>query len=406
MKIMHINAVYGVGSTGIIVEDLHNLALSKGIESHVVYSTSPISAEKIINGYKVDSFISKKVHAVLCRIGGKQGYFSHNETRKLIKHIDKVKPDIIHLHNLHSNYINVNMLCEYIADNNISTVITLHDCWFFTGGCFYYENANCTKWLDGCGNCPKRYLEIPAYIKDCSTKILADRRKYVGNIKDLTAVGVSNWIADEARKSFLGKKNVCTIYNGIDTDWFVNTPSDFREKYGLQDKFVILGAANKWLKPENSETLNYVTENLPEDCALVIIGCIKDDKEKLPKSVVALDYITDRDELRKIYSACDVFANCTREDTLSLINIEPQLCGTPSVTYDNTGVRETVDNKCGFSVPTGDSKAFLETLLKVKENGKAKYSADCVEWAKTKFDRNKNYELYIDLYNSIANKGE
>jgi glycosyltransferase involved in cell wall biosynthesis len=121
---------------------------------------------------------------------------------------------------------------------------------------------------------------------------------------------------------------------------------------------------------------------------------------------VALDYITDRDELRKIYSACDVFANCTREDTLSLINIEPQLCGTPSVTYDNTGVRETVDNKCGFSVPTGDSKAFLETLLKVKENGKAKYSDDCVEWAKTKFDRNKNYELYIDLYNSIANKGE
>ena len=78
MKIMHINAVYGVGSTGIIVEDLHNLALSKGIESHVVYSTSPISAEKIINGYKVDSFISKKVHAVLCRIGGKQGYFSHS----------------------------------------------------------------------------------------------------------------------------------------------------------------------------------------------------------------------------------------------------------------------------------------------------------------------------------------
>lgn len=406
MKIMHINAVYGIGSTGVIVEDLHNLALSKNIDSYVVYSASPISDDKIRNGYRISSFLSRKIHAVLCRIGGKQGYFSKNDTRKLIKHIDEVKPYIIHLHNLHSNYINLNMLLQYIAENDIATVITLHDCWFFTGGCYYYENSGCAKWLEGCGNCPKRYLEIPAYIKDCSRKILADRKKYVGNIKNLTLVGVSEWIADEARKSFLKDKNICTIYNGIDTDWFVNTPSDFRKKYGLEDKFVILGAANKWLKPENSDTLKYVTENLPDDCALVIIGCVKNDRDKLPSSVIAIDYITDRDELRKIYSACDVFANCTREDTLSLINIEPQLCGTPSVTYDNTGVRETVDNKCGFTVKTGDAKAFFETLMKVKENGKLKYSEDCIKWAQTKFNRNKNYEQYIELYNSIINKGE
>ncbi len=405
MKVMQINAVYGVGSTGVIVEDLHNFSFENGIDSYVSYSTSPKCPSEISNGYKIGLVFGKKIHALFCRVGGKQGYFSFLDTKKLIKHIDKIKPDIIHLHNLHSNYINLNMLLEYIAENDIATVITLHDCWFFTGGCFYYENAHCTKWLEECGNCPKRYLEIPAYIKDCSSKILADRKKYVGSIKNLTAVGVSNWIADEAKKSFLKEKNIRTIYNGVDTEWFVNTPSDFREKYGLQDKFVILGAANKWLKPENSDTLKYVTENLPDDCALVIIGCVKDDKDKLPESVIALDYVTNRNELRKIYSACDVFANCTREDTLSLINIEPQLCGTPSVTYDNTGVKETVDNKCGFSVPTGDSKAFFETLMKVKEKGKASYSDDCIKWAQTKFNRNKNYEQYIDLYNEVIRKG-
>ena len=404
MKVMHINAVYGVGSTGIIVEDLHNLALSKGIESYVSYSTSPKCPIKIPNGYKIGLVFGKKLHALLCRIGGKQGYFSFLDTKKLIKYIDKIKPDIIHLHNLHSNYINLNMLLEYIAENDIATVITLHDCWFFTGGCFYYEDAHCTKWLEECGNCPKRFEETPAFIKDCSKSILEDRKKYVGSIKNLTLVGVSKWIASEAQKSFLKEKNICTIYNGIDTEWFVNTPSDFRKKYNIEDKFVILGAANKWLKPSNEKTLEYVTENLPEDCVLVIIGCTGNDKSKLPDSVIALDYITDRDELRKVYSACDVFANCTREDTLSLINIEPQSCGTPSVTYENTGVKETVDNKCSFSVENGNEKAFLETILKVKEMKKETLSKECRNWVVEQFDRDNNYQKYIQLYNDIYNK--
>lgn len=404
MKILQINAVYGVGSTGVIVEDLHNLSLSKGIDSYVAYSTSPKNHDEIVNGYKIGNVLSKKLHAVLCRVSGKQGYFSQYDTKKLINHIEKINPDIIHLHNLHSNYINVNMLLRYIAKKNIATVITLHDCWFYTGGCFYYENADCKGWMKNCGNCPKRYLEIPAFVKDGSADILADRKKYVGDIKNLTLVGVSNWIADEARQSFLKDKNIVTIYNGIDTEWFSYTPSDFRERYNLQNKFVILGAANKWLKPENSKTLEYFSKNLPEDCALVIIGCIKDDKDRLPKNVVAIDYVSDRDELRKIYSACDVFANCTREDTLSLINIEPQSCGTPSVTYDNTGVKETVDNKCGFSVPTGDYKLFFETILKIKEKGKSAFSADCSKWARERFNRDRNYEKYIDLYNEIIIK--
>lgn len=68
---MHINAVYGFGSTGVIVEDLHNLALSKGIESYVSYSTSPKCPIKIPNGYKIGLAFGKKLHTLLCRIGGK-----------------------------------------------------------------------------------------------------------------------------------------------------------------------------------------------------------------------------------------------------------------------------------------------------------------------------------------------
>ena len=118
----------------------------------------------------------------------------------------------------------------------------------------------------------------------------------------------------------------------------------------------------------------------------------------MPQSVIALDYITDRDGLRKVYSACDVFANCMREDTLSLINIEPQYCGTPSVTYENTGVKETVDNKCSFSVENGNEKVFLETILKDKKMKKETLSKNCGKWVVEQFDRDNNYQKYIQLY--------
>ena len=406
MRILQINAVYNVGSTGVIVSDLHELSMLAGMDSYVAYSTSPLPKKRICNGYRIGKFFGKKVHAALCRINGAQGYFSRYSTSRFLKYIDSISPDIVHLHNLHSNYININMLLGYLAERKIKTVITLHDCWFFTGGCFYYTCADCSKWLNSCGDCPKRTADTPAYLYDSSARILSDRKKNFNPIENLTAVGVSKWISQEAEKSFLSKKNIFTIYNGIDTDFFVDTSSDFREKYGLTDKFVILGAANKWLKPVNRETLEFVTGSLPNDCVLALIGCTKRQKNSLPKNVLPVDYIHDRDELRKVYSMADVFANCTREDALSLINLEVQSCGTPVVTYRNTGVQETVDNKCGFSVETGNVRAFLDAIIGVKNVGKTTYKKQCRAWVVEKFNYRKNYTEYIDLYKSIMGEEE
>ncbi len=405
MKVMQINAVYGVGSTGVIVEDLHNLSLQNGIESYVSYSTTNKNPDEIKNGYVIGKNLGKKIHAVLSRLGGKQAYFSSFATKKLIKHIENVKPDIVHLHNLHSNFVNMNMLLKYLGKKDIATVVTLHDCWFYTGGCFHYTSVGCSKWKESCGNCPKKMQDTPALLKDNSAKILADRKKYFNKIKNLSVIGVSQWIANEGEKTIFKGRNVSAIYNGIDTQFFVPTPSDFREKHNLQDKFLILAPASKWLKPINKETFDTVSKSLPSDCVMVMLGCTESQKTGLPSNVLALDYIKDRDELRKVYSACDVFANCTREDSLSLINVEVQSCGTPVVTYRNTGAQETVDNKCGFSVENGKAEEFLKTILSVKKIGKDALYEDCTQRVKKNFDRYKNYKEYIDLYNEIYNKG-
>lgn len=401
MKILQINAVYGVGSTGVIVKDLHELSLNNGIESHVAFSTSKIPVAEIKNGYKIGTAFGKKLHAVLGRINGKQAYFSRFATGKLIRRIRRIKPDIVHLHNLHSNYIHLNKLLKFLAKEKIKTVVTLHDCWFYTGGCFHYTSVGCEGWLTGCGNCPKKRQDTPAYLFDRSANVWQDRRRYLSQIQDLTVVGVSRWITAEAEKSGLQAKRFVTVYNGIDTELFCPASSDIRRELGLENKFVVLGMANKWLLPINEKTLRTVSDGLDQDSVLLLVGCDDSAKRDLPPNVIPYGYIHDRDLLRKMYAMADVFVNCTREESLSLVNVEAQACGTPVITYRNTGVRETVDNISSFAVENGDPQAMLVKIHEIKQNGKQQYAHACREQACVKFDRDTNYQEYLNLYRSI-----
>ena len=402
MKVLQINAVYGVGSTGVIVEDLHTLSQKEGLESYVAYSTT-IRAY-ISNGYVIGSSLEKKFHAVMTRLTGKQGYYSLAATNKLLSYINTLKPDIVHLHNLHSNYIHLNTLLSYLAKNNITTILTLHDCWFYTGGCFHYTSVNCNKWKIGCGKCPKKKGDSISYLFDSSSKILADREKFFGNIKQLYVVGVSKWIENECRNSVLNPILFTHIYNGIDINFFRPVKSDFRSIYGLENKFLILGMANKFLLPINKKTLSTIAASLQEDEKLIIIGCSTEQTKKLPPNVLCLPYIHDRKKLREVYSASDVFVNCTREESLSLVNIEAQACGTPVVTYSNTGVKETVDGISSFAVENGNPEEIIKKIRLIRNSDYQKRRKKCIEWVKENFEIYTNYKKYIELYRMIDSK--
>ncbi|MBQ4516639.1 MAG: glycosyltransferase [Clostridia bacterium] len=399
MKVLQINAVYGTGSTGVIMQDIHNLCLNEGIDSYAAYSHSPISKDDIVGGYAIGSTIGKKIHALFARLNGMQGYFSRFSTYRFLSYVKKLNPDIVQLHNLHSNYIHLNMLLKFLAKENKKTVIILHDCWFYTGGCFHYTSSGCDKWLKSCGNCPKKKSHINSHFLDRSAKVLKDRKKYLSAIKDLTVVGVSDWIAEEAKKTFLQSKCVLTIHNGVDMDVFKPTNSDFKEKAGIKNKFVILGLASKFLSPINKETFEKVTASLAEDEVLLLLGCEEEQMQNLPERVLPMPFVTDRDMLCKIYSAADVFVNCTREESLSLVNVEAQACGTPTITYCNTGAKETVDNICGFSVESGNADELIKKIQFVKEKGKNSLSDKCIEWVKMNFEKNKNYKSYLNIFN-------
>lgn len=398
MKVLQINAVYGQGSTGTIVRDIEKMCEESGIECYVASPDKKVLKAK--HGYVIGNTLDHKIHALLSRIHGKQAYYSHIPTRNLIRWIDEIKPEIVHLHNLHSNYIHLNMLLHYLAEKDIKTIVTLHDCWFITGGCFHYTAAGCDKWLTNCKNCPKKKEDTPAFFSKQSAKILADRKKYLLAIPHLYITGVSQWMANEALKTFLKDTPSYVITNGIDMEVFKPTPSDFRKRLGLEDKYIILGPASKWLLPVNKQVMAEFSDIMQADEVLLLFG-VTNAIDNLPDNIITYGYTKNREELAQLYTMVDVFANVTREDSLSLINVEAQACGTPVVTFNQTGPKETVDDINSFNVPVGDVHKLYEAVQKVRKQTTEDTVTQCVQFVHEKYEVYNTYKKYIELYKSI-----
>lgn len=398
MKILLINAVYGQGSTGVIVQDIQSHCISAGMDCLVMYSKTN-QPKASIRGVKIGNLITNKLHAGLTRINGKQGYFSFLSTINLIRKIDKIKPDIINIHNLHNNYVNLNMLLRAVAKRRFPLVVTLHDCWYFTGGCTHFTKVNCSKWLTDCNGCPKKKEEFPAYFKDGASEILKDRYKYFSKINRLYLVGVSEWITSLAKKTVFKNANCRTIHNGVDTTIFKPRTSALKAKMGLEGKYIILGPASKWLDPVNRDLLLSVSNNLDDHRTLLLFGCKDNIKIDLPH-VKTFGFTENKIQLAELYSMGDVFVNCSREDTLSTINLEAQACGTPLITYDNTGSKETANQEFSISVKTGDVKGIMDAIKKIPPKSKEVSKALSL-WICNNFNKDINYDKYVELFKEI-----
>jgi len=415
MKVVQINATFGNGSTGGIVKDIQSQCLQADIDCYVAYSLSSIPKDSIVNGYQIGNILDHQIHAVLSRIGGRQGYYSRSATRSFLKWLDGIQPDVINIHNLHSNFINVPLLLKWVVQNNIPLVVTLHDCWYFTGGCPHFTSSNCFRWKNSCGDCPRKNKDIPYYF-DCSAKILREKKRLFSQVHNLRVVGVSQWTADMAQQGIFKDSQCSFIYNGVDVDVFKpvkdkDAISAIRNKYGIKNRFVILGPASKWLMPENRKLLDSVLELGPE-YTLVLYGCNEqrlNNEESVQVTLenktqlVKIGYTRNQQELVELYNMANVFVNCTHEDTFSLINVEAQACGTPVICYANTGAKETVNTQFGYLVETDDINSMVDSVLTLKSVDSEK---SCKEelfiWTASHYNKTVNYKQYIQLYRTIC----
>lgn len=402
MKVLQINAVFGALSTGVIVKDIDELLRKNGKKSIVAFQKS-FSVPS--NGFVVGNKADWLWHAVYTRVFGRQAYASKFATKKLLRWIDKEKPDVVHLHNLHSNYINLNLLLNYLHKKGIAVVVTLHDCWFFTGKCFHFDFYKCNKWMSGCGDCPQNKAAVKSLFFDRTKCVLKDKRKFFQAIEKLVVVGCSDWICNLARESavFSGK-DIRRIYNGVDLDIFYQRDRELlKRKYGVENSFVTLGMANKWFLSQNKEILENWLEQLGEKNKLIVVGCNTEQKEYLSKNknVIPIGFVRERNELAEIYSTADVFVNLTFEDTLPTVNMEAICCGTPVVTYDSCGSPELIkENETGYVIPQLDFEELKNAVSKVKDGCISR--EDCQNYGRVHFDKEKNLKQYMDLFEELA----
>ncbi len=396
MRVLQINANYGFGSTGLIVKDISDMLTQEGYESFCAYQKS---SERISSGYQIGKPIDWKIHAVLCRIFGRQGYYSSLATKKLLLYIDSIKPDIVHLHNLHSNYINISILLHYLAENDIATVITMHDCWYFTGKCFHYADCDCDGFTHGCGNCKKKSAPPRSYLFDWSAWSLKNKNELLHSIPRLKIVGCSEWICKEAKRSFLEDCNISCIYNGVNTEIFRPSKSNVRKKYGLkEDTLLVMGMANKWLLPSNINIIDAFHDLT--GVTLMIVGCTESQMlllQKYGEKVVGIGFINDRETLAEIYSAADVFINLTHADTLPTVNMESICCGTPVITYDSCGSPELVSEGTGIIVKEGDKAGIIEAIKCISKLNREL----CRKKGLEDFDKTNCYKKYIEIYQQL-----
>lgn len=343
MKVIQINTVCGVGSTGRIATDLYHVLKKEGHSCCIAYGRGKAPAD--VDSYKIDSTADFYLHTFFSRLTDGEGLFSEGATRRLLKKIQEYDPDIIHLHNIHGHYLNYPILFRFLKNYHRPVVWTLHDCWSFTGHCAYFDYVGCQLWQKGCQHCPQLKSYPQSYGIDHSAENYARKKELFTGIERLHIVTPSQWLANLVKKSFLKEYPVTVIHNGIDTSVFKPTESDFRKQHGLENKKILLGVASPWTARKGLQDFIKLAPMLPENWKIVLVGLSKRQLAHLPSNILGLERTNNTKELAQIYTAADVFFNPTYEDNYPTTNLEAIACGTPVITYDTGGSPESAGKK-------------------------------------------------------------
>lgn len=360
MKILMINSVCGIRSTGRICTDLATELEVQGNEVKIAYGRENVPEQFQKYAVRIGSDMDIKLHGAKARLFDGAGFGSKIATAKFIKWVKEFDPDVIHLHNIHGYYINIEILFKYLKKCGKRVIWTLHDCWSFTGHCAYFDYASCQSWIDGCRLCPQKN-EYPKSYLDASKKNWIKKRQILTGIPNLTIITPSDWLSRLVKSSYLKEYKVKTINNGIDINIFKETPSKLKEQYGLSDKKIILGVASVWDKRKGLDYIKKIAFDLGDKYQVVVIGVTQAQSIELPKNVIAISRTDSVKELATWYSAADVFINPTLEDNYPTTNLEAIACGTPVVTFDTGGSPESAE-LYGITVPKGDADLMLEAI--------------------------------------------
>jgi len=394
-----INTVSGFGSTGSICVDIATELEKQGHVCYIAYGQGTTTYPK---SFKIGTVIENHLHNIGSRITGKQGYFTKKGTHKLVKFIKEYNPDVIHLHNLHGNYLNLKILFNYLIKVQKPIVWTLHDCWAFTGKCAHYTDVQCYKWQTQCNKCPQVQKYPPSLFFDQSQTMFEDKKKWFTALKNLTIVPVSHWLEGEVKKSFFKNNTIIPIYNWVDHTLFKPSNENVKEYYGIaSNKFIILGVSASWsFSNDRLKDFIALSKLISDDMQIVLVGKTTNKKD-IPSSIIHIPYINGTNNLAKIYSNANVYVHVSTEDTFGKVIAEALSCGTPAIVYNTTACPEIVGEGCGYIVEKRNTTQIFEAILKIKAVPKKQYTEKCRKHVIENFDFNTNINRTIAIYKEM-----
>ena len=383
MKVLMINSVCGVGSTGRICTDIADMLLSQGHECKIAYGRGEVPDKYRDISVRIGSTFKVYCNVLKSRLFDNEGFSAVGATKKLVRWIKEYDPDVIHLHNVHGYYLNVKILFDYLKTSGKKIIWTLHDCWAFTGHCAYFDCPDCDKWRTECEKCIRVKDYPKALISHAKRNYKRKKQAFCG-VPNLTIVTPSKWLAGVVGQSFLSEYQTVVINNGIDLSVFKPTESDFRERFGLTDKKIILGVASVWEKRKGFNDFLELAKLIDDSYRIVLVGVNDKQLKMLPSNVIGIKRTNNVKELAEIYTAADVLFNPTYEDNYPTVNLEAQACGTPVITYPTGGSVESVPNENVVN----SVNEFYELLRSSKE----------LVIEKTSFSKQEKYSDYVRLY--------
>lgn len=406
-KLLQINPVVRIStSTGRIMQEIGELAMQNGWESYIAYGFGrdghkPCSSQLIPVGNTWDV----RWHGVMTRLFDRHGLASKRATRQFVEQIKQIDPDIIHIHNIHGYFLNYQILFDYLASCGKPVIWTVHDCWLYTGHCYYYSYEQCNRWERHCKQCPQRQKFPASYLYDRSATNFDDKRKAFTSIAKtlFRIVPVSNWIRKEMSRSFLKDYDFQVIHNGIDTSVFQPRPVEaVKQKYGLTDKrHILLGVASIWSDEKGLSDFISLAERISEEEIIVLVGVDDRLKKRLPETVRAISRTENIEQLSELYSAATAFINPTWQDNYPTVNMEAIACGTPVITYRTGGSIETITPDTGRVVEQGDVAGLLHAVRDIEQIGKAYFTPLCRNFALANFRKEERYADYLRLYEEM-----
>ena len=399
LKLLQINVAANWGSHGRIAEEIGLEAMAQGWESYIAYGryANPSKSHVV----KIGDLFDHCLHGAQSLLLDRHGLASCGPTKKLIREIEQIKPDLIHLHNIHGFYLNYPILFRYLSTVDIPVVWTLHDCWAFTGHCAWPIHGHCDRFQEQCCHCPLQSKGYPkSYLLDRSRSNFKLKNRCFRSLQDLHLVTVSRWLEQQVRLSFMQDMDIRTIYNGLDTEVF--RPSGTPPTSVTDGHPLVLGVCNAWYDWKGLDDMAALRELLPDDYEVMVVGVNEDQMHRLPEGITCIRRTDSVSQLAEIYSQADVFVNPSKVESFGMTTAEALSCGTPSIVYDTSACPEVVDNLTGRVVPLGDVNALAKAVMEICSlPGREAMRQACRERAIRLFNRQDRYKEYLQLYNEV-----